>query len=485
MKRINPKMWLQVALAGISLTLPIFVSGVRAPSASAVPSYSRQTGFPCKSCHTTPPELTPLGRQFKLNGYTITGMPVNKVEKTSKEAPLTLLQNLPLSVFFETSYTQTNKVQPGTQNQSFEFPQDVSLFVAGAWAAHVGSFVQFTYDTQDDHFSWDLTDIRYANTRNLFGKSFVYGLDLNNTPGVEDLWHSSAAWGYPFIADDQAPTPTAGPIVQALATDVAGFGAYGMWNDHLYFNVTGYRSEHIGFGQPNGIGCSSGNTGGPGACAAFNIHGLAPYWRAAWQQTWGNNYLEVGSYGMFMRSTPNDVVVPAGETFGTLRDNYTDVAADFQYDRTIPRFHNDVVSLRGAYIHENSTLNASASDSVTPDGALAAFPRHHLNTVMANAEYHFGDRYSGAFGWFNTTGTRDPVLFAPSDDPGGSANGRPTSSGYILNLSWWPTQNIDLAAQYTGYFKFNGGTTNYNGSDTAPRNASDNNTLYILARFIF
>ena len=471
MKRVNSKTWLQLALAGISLTVPVFISGVQAPSASAVPSYSRQTGFPCRSCHTTPPELTPLGRQFKLNGYTITGMPVNKVEKTSKQAPLTLLQNLPLSVFFETSYTQTNKVQPGTQNQSFEFPQDVSLFVAGAWAAHVGSFVQFTYDTQDDHFSWDQTDIRYANTRKLFGKDFVYGIDLNNTPGVEDLWHTTPAWSYPFIADDQAPTPAAAPVINSLAQDVAGFGSYGMWNDHLYFTVIGYRSEHIGNSQPN-----------PGVGASYNIHGLAPYWRAAWQQTWGNNYLEAGGYGMNVKSTPGSVVGPPGETSGTLRDNYTDVAADFQYDRTIPRFHNDILSLRGVYIHENSTLNASASE----ENGLAAFPNHHLNTVMANAEYHFGDRYSGTFGWFNTTGTRDPVLFAPSDDPGGSANGSPSNSGYILNLSWWPTQNIDLAAQYTGYFKFNGGTTNYNGSiGPTARNASDNNTLYILARFVF
>jgi len=472
MKNANPKAWLQVALAGVALALPLFMTGVRAPSANAVPSYSRQTGFPCKSCHTTPPELTPLGRQFKLNGYTITGMPVNKVEKTSKEAPLTLLQNLPLSVFFETSYTQTNKTVPGTQNQSFEFPQDVSLFVAGAWAAHVGSFVQFTYDTQADHFSWDLTDIRYANSRMLFGKNFVYGLDLNNTPGVEDLWHNTPAWGYPFIADDQAPTPAAGPVIGALATDVAGFGTYGMWDDHLYFNVTGYRSEHLGLGQPNS-----------GEGAGINIHGLAPYWRAAWQQTWGNNYLEVGTYGLFMRSTPDSVVGPSGETFGTLRDNYTDVAADFQYDRTIPRFHNDILSLRGGYIHENSTLNASATEDI----GAAAFPRHHLNTVMANAEYHFGDRYSGAFGWFSTTGTRDPVLFAPSEDPGGSANGSPRNSGYILNLSWWPTQNIDIAAQYTGYIKFNGGSRNYNGAEDPAnmRNPSDNNTLYILARFIF
>jgi hypothetical protein len=41
---------------------------LQVPTASAVPSYARQTGFPCKSCHYMPPELTPLGRAFKLNG---------------------------------------------------------------------------------------------------------------------------------------------------------------------------------------------------------------------------------------------------------------------------------------------------------------------------------------------------------------------------------------------------------------------------------
>ncbi len=477
MRLANRKTWLKVTAAGVAIVVPLFVTNLQVPSASAVPSYSRQTGFPCRSCHTTPPELTPLGRQFKLNGYTITGMPVTKAEKTSREAGLTLLQNLPLSVFFETSYTQTNKVQPGTQNGSFEFPQDVSLFIAGAWATHLGSFVQFTYNTQDDHFGWDLTDIRYANSRKLFGKSFQYGLNLNNAPGVEDLWHATPIWGYPFIADDQAPTPAAATIVDGtLATDVAGFGGYGMWNDHLYLAATMYRSEHIGFGQPN----SGSNSEG----AAFNIHGLAPYWRAAWQQTWTNNYLEVGTYGMFMRSTPGTVVGPSNDAGGTLTDNYTDVAADFQYDRTIPRLRNDILSIRGVYIHENSALHASACDC---EGfGLADRVPHHLNTVKANIEYHFGDRYSGTVGWFNTSGTRDTLLYAPSDDPGGSANGSPNNSGYLLNLSWWPTQNIDLAAQYTGYFKFNGGTTNYNGS-TGPtmRNASDNNTLYILARFIF
>jgi hypothetical protein len=64
----------------------------------------------------------------------------------------------------------------------------------------------------------------------------------------------------------------------------------------------------------------------------------------------------------------------------------------------------------------------------------------------------------------------------------GSANGDPRSNGYLANISWWPMQNIDLAFQYTGYLRFNGAGINYDGSGRA---AGANNTIYLLARFIF
>ena len=44
---------------------------IKPPMASAVPSFARQTGQPCATCHTAFPELTPFGRRFKLNGYTL------------------------------------------------------------------------------------------------------------------------------------------------------------------------------------------------------------------------------------------------------------------------------------------------------------------------------------------------------------------------------------------------------------------------------
>ncbi len=454
----------------IGLFLAFFLTlFVQVPTASAIPSYARQTGFPCKSCHMTPPELTALGRAFKLNGYTMAGQPTVTSKPTGSQGGLNLLQNLPLSVLFDTAFTSLRSPQvvpdpnnPGStlpsQNGSFQFPEDASLFLAGAWSTHVGSFVQVTYDAQSDHFSWDNSDIRYANSTKIFGKDMTYGITLNNNPGVQDLWNSTPAWGFPWVGSNWAPTPGAGTIVDGgLAQDVAGIGGYVMLANHLYVEGTAYRSMHIGAAQPY-----NGTEG-------FTLRGVAPYWRVAWQQTTKNNYLEVGTYGIFAKTTPNSVV-------GPLIDSYTDWAVDFQDDLTIPRLHNDVISFRGTYIRENSTMDATSNFN---DGSLVP---HHLNTVKLNAEYHFGDRVSTTFGWFNTDGTIDPVVYASFNPVTGDVNGDPRNAGYIANVSWWPVQNISLTFQYTGYTRFNGAATNYDGNF---RNANQNNTVYLLARFVF
>src|SRR5579871_4208226 len=94
---------------------------LQVPTASAIPSYARQTGFPCKSCHYMPPELTPLGRAFKLNGYTMTGKPTVTSPGKGNTSPLNILESFPLSVLFDTSFTSLKSPQPASQNGSFQF----------------------------------------------------------------------------------------------------------------------------------------------------------------------------------------------------------------------------------------------------------------------------------------------------------------------------------------------------------------------------
>ena len=453
--------------AAIATTALVCLFLLCSRQADAVPSFARQTGYRCSQCHTTPPELTQEGRDFKLNGYTLKTVPSITSETNNKTAAFDMLSNLPVSAWFQASYTSTNSAQPDSQNGNVEFPQTLSLFLAGAWSTNVGSFLQVTYSGANDHFSLDNTDIRYANVTRLFGEDLHYGITLNNNPTLEDLWHGTPAWGFPFFANDVAPTPAASAVIDGnLAQDVAGLGVYGLWKNQLYVATTLYRSEHLGASQPL-----------TGKDATYNIKGAAPYWRVAWQHPSKNNYFEVGTYGIHVSSTPDAISGPT--------DRFTDMAADFQYDRTVPGVAsdffcktppcNDVLSFRGTYIHESSTLDA------TFGAAGAAQADHTLDTVKLNGEYHFGDRASIAAGWFTTTGTVDPVLFAEAP-VSGSANGDPRSTGYILNLSWWPAMNVNLGLQYTGYTSFNGGSTNYDGSG---RNASGNNSVYLTASFLF
>jgi len=62
------------AILTVGLVLGVAAMCIVGPRrAQALPSYARQTGQQCAACHNGFPELTPYGRQFKLNGYTFGG----------------------------------------------------------------------------------------------------------------------------------------------------------------------------------------------------------------------------------------------------------------------------------------------------------------------------------------------------------------------------------------------------------------------------
>jgi hypothetical protein len=178
------------------------------------------------------------------------------------------------------------------------------------------------------------TDIRYANHTTVGSKDLLFGLMLNNGPTVSDVWNSTPAWGYPWFGGN-GPSPGAQPLIAgALSQDVIGLGGYAMWDDHLYAGFSMYRSLHLGGPQPL-----------TGTDFAFNIEGIAPYWRMAWQQAWGLNYLEVGTYGIYTSSVPGGVT--------GLHDTYSDPSVDLQYERP---FGVNLLTAHTTYIHEVSHL---------------------------------------------------------------------------------------------------------------------------------
>lgn len=424
----------------------LIVLGLAVTRGYGVPSFARQTGLSCNVCHRNPPELTSFGRLFKLRGYSVSNGAGS--DKIGTSPDLSLSKIIPVSAMILLSNTTTQATQPGTQNAANGFPQQASIFLAGSFAPHFGGFTQVTYSHVDDHFSMDNADLRFANHGKLFGSGIDYGVTLNNNPTVEDLWNSTPAWGFPWISSEAGVGSNASSLIDGgLAQDVAGAGVYSLWKNHLYTDVTVYRSEHAGSSAPS-----------DGSGYAFNIKGVAPYWRAAWQQSWGSNYLEFGTFGMYVNSTPGGV---SGAT-----DRYVDTGVDFQYQRPIGR---DELDLHGSYVREKSNLGASLQ------AESAGFTAHHLNVFKADAVYHWTHKYSATGAVFSTTGTADDVLFG-GDPVTGSANGSPSTNGYIAQLAYWPWQNVDLNVNYTGYRKFNGATTNYDGAN---RNASDNSSVFV------
>lgn len=162
------------------------------PRTQAVPSFSRQTGLKCSVCHSNPPELTAFGRKFKLEGYTLTD---KKTDTTIQGKALRISREFPISAMILLSETATNTTVPGTQNGTAGFPQQLSLFLAGEMSPYLGGMVQVTYDHSSDHITLDNTDVRYAKHTTLGSKDLLYGLTVNNSPTVEDVWNSTPSWG--------------------------------------------------------------------------------------------------------------------------------------------------------------------------------------------------------------------------------------------------------------------------------------------------
>jgi hypothetical protein len=428
-------------------------------AAQAVPSFARQTGMACEACHTVWPELTHFGRMFKASGYVVDNLKQVRGTNAKREEILALSQTPPLSMMVQVSYTQLSKSLPdsaasgNSQNGTLAFPQELSLFYAGKIAPHLGAFVQLTYAADEGQLGFDNADLRYANMKVLAGdRSLVYGLSLNNNPTIQDLWNSTPGFGFPYAGSGAAPgVPFGAQVDGARGQDVAGLTAYALWNESLYGEVGVYRSAKQGTAGPLDSTTADGV-----------IDGVAPYWRIAYEYNWRRNSIEAGLYGMDFRIFPD-----AGLPLTGPSDKYDDVASDVQY-----QFMSDqhLFSILATWIHEKQTLSATtALDEPGADNV-----KNDLTTLRAFATYYYKRKFGGTAGIFSTTGSSDATLFEP--------NGSPDTKGWIAEFNYLPWLNTKISLQYTGYSKYSGLGTNYDG---AGRNASDNNTLYALVWLSF
>ena len=447
-----PRPW-----AGLRLLAVIFVALAGAllggNRAEAVPSFARQTGMDCSACHTSIPELTAFGRQFKLNGY------VMAADGS---------QALPVTALLIGGFTHTAKAQDApplsysSKTNDILSLDQVSLLYAGKITGDLGAFAQFTYDPNAHAWSWDNLDLRLAKQGKLFGQDASYGLSLNNNPTVQDPWATSPAWGYP--AFDSAVAPQFGPpgtmLQGLLAQQVLGLTGYSMFANGLYTE----------FGAYTGLSQSALTHLGAGG-SGFDVKGLAPYARVTYTEKLSKkSSLMFGAIAMLGNLKPSDPTQIGN-------DRYLDFGLDSQWDYSGDGY--------GLMLKARDLMEWQRSTGAAPFSG-AANGSNHLNALDLSVTY-YKPKWALVGAFSNVTGSQDAGLYG-----GSSAINSPNSRSVSLEAdyspwmdggpAWDPKGNVKFGVKYTHYLELYGGTSNFDG---AGHNAADNDTIFVYTVIAF
>lgn len=445
----RPMMLIVGIMLGASLT----------PSAQAVPSMARQTGYECAKCHTVFPELTPYGRQFKLGAF---------ADSSDKWDQKPLIERLPIAVALIGSRTSTNDTNAGGTMPT-DFPQNnrgiiqtAAIYYGGKIVDNAGALIQYNYDGIEKRWGMEMFDARYANAMTLAGKELTYGITLSNNPTVTDIYNSTPAWGFPHTGTAASQMPAASLIDMTLASKVGGITLYGMWDNLIYAEIGNYRTASKGafrFG-------SWGQPWGSEELAGSVLDGNAPYWRFAVQQELGDHNFSVGTFGLVakVKQDVND------SSLGSNR--FRDIGFDVRY-QYIKGEHT--ASASSTWITEKQKWN----DAVV--GSLASNSTDTLKTFRTDVHYYFRRQWGGGLQYFRTTGTSDDLRYNTGDALMGSSSGSPNTKGWTAELNYLPWQNTKLALRYTSFQQFNGASTDY----VPGRNASNNNTIFLMGWVLF
>ena len=423
-----------------------------APNAQAVPAFARQTGQDCIACHVGGfgPQLTPFGRAFKLDGYTLSDGK----------------KHIPLSAMLVASYTHqaqsygnNNYMGPPpagfSANDNFTALQQASIFLAGRITDHVGMLGQATYsDPGSQNLAWDNTELRYAHSYTLGSASGLFGMSLNNNPTLSDVWNTTPAWQYSYMAPPFGNSgPPVSPVIYNLGQSVVGATAYTMIDNSWYAEAGAYHNLSTYWANALHAGNAS-------------LQGEAPYWRLWYSKTVGPHVFEAGLLGFDARINTSGLP-------GLPTDDYHDIGLDATY-----QFLNggpNIITANAIYMHERQNLNQALLQGNASNGS------NTLNSANVNVAYWLDNTYGATLGLFETTGSSDAAVYGNGYS---SRTNSPNTNGAIFEFDWnpfgksWvnPEKNLRIGLQYTLYNKYLGAKTNFDGAGT---NASAMNTLYL------
>ncbi len=458
--------------------------------ASAIPVFARQTGFKCVACHVGGmyPQLTSLGRMFKLTGYTLGN--ANDIFNLT-----TNIDRPPVAIMVQTArqyYTNTkNYGTPstpaainGNSPSSSMDAQVFSVFAGGHITDNFGAFLQFTAGKysgeQTPSTGWggsiDNSELRYADRIVGQDSDLIYGVYMNNRALMSDVWNNMGPWQSGWInyfntmSAPQAPTTfLMGETPQH--TEV-GVGAYLFKDKTWYAELAIHKSPTHG---PFSL-LTSGN---PPSNTANGSNGTvidpSPYLRLAYNKEWGPHSFELGLHSMttYAHGINQNTSAPQNSDYSSPVSTYRDVGLDAQYQYVLDPHY---FAAHGRITHESMNNNLSGPNYA---GATPTNATDTLTETYADVTYIYKAKYGALLQYQGASGSSDVGLYGMT--PGGS----PDWQAWTPHVFWAPVQNVRIGYMYTFYTKMGGVTGNqltFNGASVSPH---DFNTSMVYATLIY
>ena len=442
--------------------------------ASAIPVFARQTGFRCVACHVGGeyPQLTSLGRMFKLTGYTLGN--ANDIFNLTTNA-----DRPPVAVMLQTAkqfYASTNPAAGNGTAPSSSFDlQVVSLFTGGHITDNLGAFVQWTWNKYDGNITSgsqytqssgiDNSELRWADRIVTKDSDLIYGVYANNRSTMSDVWNSTENWtsdwiGYFNAGGAQAPTTFL--MGAAAQHGEVGTGAY-LFKDKTWYAELGvYKSITHG-----PLSFMTGGATGAGGVPELDP---SPYYRFAYNKEWGPHSLEVGIHGMTSYVHNYGPGLTYSDWSGSV-STYRDVGVDAQYQYVLDPHY---FSAHFRYTHEdmNNVLGVPNSSGLTPTN-----PTDTLNEIWADMTYIYRAKYGAMLFYHGATGSNDMGMY------GYTTNGSPNWQSWMPSLFWAPVQNVRIGYMYTFYTQMGG--TSGPMLNAGGLSAHDFNTSMLYATLIY
>ena len=477
---------------GSALLLLGTASVVVSMDANAIPVFARQTGFKCVACHVGGmfPQLTSLGRMFKLTGYTMGNRPNLDGLEVQNDYP-------PVAIMVQGAKQYYNNTGAGQGSPASAADLTVvSLFAGGKITDNFGAFMQWTGNKYNNFqagsqggyqaASIDNTEFRYADRTVTPNSDLILGAYINNRAMMSDVWNNFGAWESQWINyfNPGGPAaPTTYLMGESSQHAAVGVGGYFFKDKTWYGELAIYKSPTHG---PFSV-LTAGTTSSAGVTSLLEP---SPYFRFAYNKEWGANSFEAGLHGMMSYVYGNPLYgqssLPGGP--GGPVSAYHDVGLDAQYQYVLdPHYF-------AAHARVTRELMNNTPGVANWQGLVAQNATDNLTESYADATYVYEAKYGAQLIYQSVTGSNDVGLYGGGvpgvGAPAGaySATGSPNWRAWTPNIFWQPYQNLRIGYMYTFYTEMGGvnsGTAiSYNGAANKFSPANFNTSMLYLG-FIY